>query len=422
MNEYDAIVIGGGPGGSTAGTVMARAGRKVLILERENFPRFHIGESLIPYGNDVLREIGAWEKVERNGYMPKLGAEFVLGNADVALKVWFGDVLPPHHARTYQVERSCFDSLMLEHAVEAGCEVRRKAKAESISFQPDGVTVSYRQDGEMREARASWLFDATGRDALLGRQLSLAKSDLGFAKKIATFAHFTGVYRDEGPTAGNIIIIRIGAGWFWLIPLSCGKTSVGLVQDLDHFRKTGQTPEEAFNLAVESIREVRERMANATRVSDYFHASDYTYRHEQNAGPRWFLIGDAAGFIDPIFSSGVMLALKSGQLAAKEMLAAGDGPLTERAQRRYTREVGKMATAFLGLIKMFYDDHAFEIFMNPRPHEGIKMSLSQLIAGNTDPTLLMRWHLRLFYFFCRMQRYLQIAPRRRFDAVMPKAA
>jgi len=416
MSDYDAIIIGGGPGGCTAGTVLAQAGKKVLILERERFPRFHIGESLIPYGNDVLRQIGAWEKVEQNGYMPKLGAEFILGNADVALKVWFADVLPPQHARTYQVERSCFDSLMMGHAQAAGCEVEREAKAEWVSIEEDGVTVDYRQDGALKNARARWIFDATGRDAFLGRQLNLPKSDLGCAKKIATFAHFTGVKRDDGPTAGNIIIIRLGSGWFWMIPLADGKTSVGLVQDLDHFRKTGQTPEQSFERAVATVRDAQTRMQDAVRVTDYLHASDYTYRYTQNAGSRWFLLGDASGFIDPIFSSGVMLALKSGLCAAREMLAADAQPLSLRAQKRYTRTVERMATAFLGLIKMFYDDHAFEIFMNPRPHEGIKQSLSLLIAGNTDPTPLMRWHLRLFYFFCRMQRYIPIAPRRQFES------
>lgn len=413
MNSYDAIIIGGGPGGSTAGSALARAGKKVLILERERFPRFHVGESLIPYGNDEMRAIGVWEKLEKVGFMPKLGAEFVLGNSKSSIDVLFARHLPPSYARTFQVERSRFDNLLLEHAVASGCEVWQETCVKTVSVTDAGVSVSCVKDDETREVKARWIFDASGREALLGKQLKLPKTDFGLPKKFATFAHFHGVRRNDPPADGHIIIVRLDFGWCWLIPLDAEKTSVGLVQTLDHFRSTGMEPAECFEHVVRTTKELTFRMNGTERVNEFSFAGDYTYRHLQNAGPRWMLIGDAAGFIDPIFSSGVMLAVKSGYLAASEALAADRAgvPLSPRAQRRYTRKVGQMCDVFLKMIKMFYDKDAFEVFMSPSPPTKVEQAVYNIVAGNTN--LGWRLHARvwLFYLICTLQKYFPIAPR-----------
>lgn len=424
LHDYDAILIGGGPGGSTAGNVLAQAGKRVLILEREHFPRFHVGESLIPYGNEELRAIGVWPKLERSGFMPKLGAEFVTGDSTASIRILFARHLHPDYAQTFQVERSKFDHLLLNHAVESGCEVWQGAQVKSADLSDDGVKITCVYEGETHELTARWLFDASGRDAFLGKQMQLPKTDLGMPKKFATFAHFRGVRRNDPPAHGHITVVRLDFGWFWMIPLDEEKTSIGLVQTLEHFRASGMKPEEFFEQIVATTPELQRRMGSATRASDFYFAGDYTYRHLQNAGPRWLLVGDAAGFIDPIFSSGVMLAIKSGYLAAREALAADrDGtPLTARAQARYTLEVGKMCKVFLNMIRMFYDNHSFEVFMTPCPFPGMEAAVNNLVAGNTRLGWRLRVRVWAFYAICALQRWIAIVPKLTLTSRMSRAA
>lgn len=411
--SYDAIIIGGGPGGSTAGSALARAGKKVLLLEKERFPRFKVGESLIPHGNDELRAIGVWEKLEQGGFMPKFGAEFVLGNSKASTRVLFGRHLAPRYAQTFQVERSRFDHLLLDHAISLGCEVWQETMVQSVAVSENGVVVTCVRGGETHELKARWILDASGRDAFLGKQLNLAKTDLGLPKKFATFAHFHGVLRNDAPAQGHITIVRLDFGWFWMIPLDAEKTSIGLVQSLEHFRATGMKPEEFFDHVVATTTELQRRMKDAVRVSEFYFAGDYTYRYLQNAGPRWLLIGDAAGFIDPIFSSGVMLAIKSGFKAAQEIVSAdtAGGPLTVRAQERYTKEVGKMCEVFLNLIKMFYHNQSFEVFMTPCPFKSMEAAVNNLVAGNTSLSWGLRVRVWMFYAICSLQKRFAIAPR-----------
>ncbi|MGA7213271.1 MAG: NAD(P)/FAD-dependent oxidoreductase [Terrimicrobiaceae bacterium] len=424
MNCYDAIIIGGGPGGSTAGSTLARVGRKVLILERERFPRFHIGESLIPYANEDFRAIGVWEKLENAGFMPKLGAEFVLGSSEASVRVLFARYLSPDYGRTFQVERAHFDKILLDHAERSGCEVWQQARVQSVAMNAEGASVSCVRDGEAFEVRARWLLDASGRDALLGKQLKLPRTDLGLPKKVATFAHFRGVRRNERPAHGHITVVRLQFGWCWIIPLDAEKTSVGLVQTLAHFQSSGLQPGECFERLVQSTPELRLRLGDAARITEYRSAGDYTYRYLQNAGSRWLLIGDAAGFIDPIFSSGVMLAVKSGRLAACEVLAADEKQacLSLRAQRRYTRRVGGMCEVFLRMIKMFYDDRGFEVFMTPQPPRQIERAVNNLVAGNTKLGWRLRCMVWFFYLLCAVQRFFPIVPRIKLASTAMDAA
>ena len=255
--HYDAIIIGGGPGGSTAGSVLAKAGKKILILERERFPRFHVGESLIPYANDELRAIGVWDKLMNGGFTQKLGAEFVTGNPFAMIRILFGRYLHKDYAQTFQVERARFDNLLLEHATSLGCEAWQETRVLRASLTNDCVSVTCQRNGTEQELSARWLLDASGREAFLGNQLQLPKTDLGLPKKFATFAHFRGVRRNKPPADGHITIVRLDFGWFWIIPLDAEKTSVGLVQTLEHFRATGLKPGECFEHVVASSVEAR---------------------------------------------------------------------------------------------------------------------------------------------------------------------
>jgi len=411
---YDVVVIGGGPGGSTAGALAARRGKKVLILEREKFPRFHVGESLIPFGNEVLAASGAWPKVEQAGFIVKPGADFTLGNSKGMLRLWFARSLSPRFPTTFQVERSKFDDLLLRHAADSGCEVREEAKVESVTLGEGAAPhrLAYRHEGESRTVEARWIVDASGRDAFLGRQLGLPKTDLGMAKRFATFAHFHGVLRNEGAAGGNITIVRLQDAWFWFIPLDAEKTSVGLVQRLDAFKASGLTPQASFDQAVAGSLELRYRLKKAERVGEFYTAGDYTYRHHVMAGERWILVGDAAGFIDPIFSSGVMIALRTAWIADAAMEradAAGRG-LSCGERTGYLRQVRKMTNLFLKLIRAYYDNSSFELFMNPTKWLDLTAAVNSLVSGNTRFHFGLWWRVHLFFVLCRLQKHFKIAP------------
>ena len=416
---YDVAVIGGGPGGSTAGALAARRGQKVLILEREKFPRFHVGESLIPFGNEVLAASGAWPKVEQAGFIVKPGADFTLGNSRGMLRLWFARSLSPRFPTTFQVERSKFDQLLLNHAADSGCEVREEAKVENIELGKGQTPhrVTYRQDGESRTVEARWIVDASGRDAFLGRLLRLPKTDLGMAKRFATFAHFHGVLRNEGAAGGNITIVRLQDAWFWFIPLDGEKTSVGLVQRLDAFKASGLTPQQSFEQAVASSTELRYRLKKSERVGEFYTAGDYTYRHQVMAGERWLLVGDAAGFIDPIFSSGVMIALRTARLAdaAIEEADLGNKTLSPSVRGRYLQDVRKMTNRFLRLIRAYYDNYSFELFLNSTKWLNLTAAVNSLVSGNTRFSFGLWWRIELFFILCRLQKRFKIAPRLDFS-------
>jgi flavin-dependent dehydrogenase len=405
MTAWDTIVVGGGPAGSTAAALLARAGQKVLVLERDTFPRFHIGESLIPYGNDVLHELGIWEKMEQSGFMPKFGAEFTLGNAAGFQRFRFGRNLGPRYARTFQVERARFDEILLRHAAEQGASVEESAKVSDVQITPDQVNVTYQRSGQSHQVQARWIVDASGRTSVVGRALQLPKDDLGLPKRLAIFAHFEGSHRARGDTAGDIIIVRLENAWCWLVQL------------LSDFKAAAVSPEESFQRAVAAHTELRFRLKNARPVGAFHTESDYTFRHDRAAGPRWFLTGDAAGFIDPIFSSGVMVALRSSRLAAQAILQADakSRALSPRAQKAYTRQVKKMTSSFLDMIRMFYNRDAFEVFMASNPRLDLPRGVLNLVGGNTDLSWDLRWRTWLFFALCKLQRHFKIVPRLSFD-------
>lgn len=413
VENFDVIVIGGGPGGSTTGTYLALDGKKTLILERERFPRFHIGESLLPYGNDILKETGAWEKVEKHGFMPKLGAEFCTGNNTRFHRFWFERGLGPDYAQTFQVERSRFDHVLLQHAAESGCDVREGCLVTEARLDDTSVTLLY-QDGITRhEVRARWLVDATGRDTFIGRQMNLPREPTQLAKRIATYAHFKNVFRNEGRAAGHITVARVPDGWFWFIPLDGEKTSVGYVQSVNALKRTGLKPEESFERIIRDFPELRARLDGAERVGAFHVTSDYSYRFGQFAMPRCLMVGDAAGFVDPIFSSGVLMALKSGRMAAQLISNAevAGRALTDGERKRYTKEVRRMMDVYIGMITAFYDDTSFEVFMSPAPALRIHHAVLAIIGGNTDLPFSLWWRMKAFYLICKLQRWFAISPR-----------
>lgn len=414
--SYDVIIAGGGPGGSAAAAFLAREGKRVLVLEKEHFPRFHVGESLLPYGNDVLCDLGVIDKIEAAGFLPKYGAEFCTSDRSRRLRFWFSKNLAPKYERAFQVERAKFDHLLLNHARDLGAEVHEGAKVKTLERPSENeVCVTWEKDGATHTASGAWLIDASGRDAFAAQALGFKRVATQPTRRVAIFGHFKGVFRNEGKAANHITIVRYGTGWFWFIPIDAEKTSVGMVIATTELRASKQSPEEAFAAAVAGHEELRFRMEKSERVGQLYSTGDYSYRHERFASDRVILVGDAAGFIDPIFSSGVMLALKSARRAAQLILAAGAQPLAAAQQKKYTTEVTQWMTVYSRMITAFYDRAGFEIFMNPAPILQMPKAVAHVVGGDTELSLGHRLRLEAFYFVCWLQRWFRIVPRLNFQ-------
>ncbi len=410
----DVAIIGGGPAGSAAGTRLAKAGLRVTILEKEKFPRFCIGESLLPHGNDLLKEIGVWDKLEGAGFLRKYGAEFATADGERSHRLWFGDNLAPQHEFTYQVERASFDQLLLGHARESGCRVHEETRVTSLS-QPDAAQMTLRAESPQGplELDARWIIDASGRCAFAGSRAGLRRRVTQKARRVAIYAHFEGAVRHEGKAEGHITIVRAAGGWFWLIPLAGDRMSVGLVLPSDQV-KGGSAEDLAaiFDQALASAPAAAARLRDARRTTPLRATGDYSWKFGSFATRRILLTGDAAGFVDPIFSSGVMLALRSGLRAADLLLKAEHSGRSLRPWERiaYTRRVTAWMNRYARLIRAFYDRAGFEVFMSPQPVLQIPRSVARLVGGQTEPGMADRIRLRLFDAFCRLQRRLDIVP------------
>ena len=414
---YDVAVIGGGPAGAAAGTQLAKSGKKVIILEKEKFPRFCIGESLLPHGNDLLRTIGVWTKLEKSGFLQKFGAEFCTGDTNRLQRFWFKQNLGPSHEYSYQVDRSQFDQLLLNHARETGCHVSEETRVISLDqSNPSLMTLSCERPEEAggpMKITSRWIIDASGRYAFSGSRLGLRRKSTQKKRRVAIYGHFEGVFRNSGKAAGHITIVRIPEGWFWLIPLAGNRTSVGLVIPSEFAGTSAERGvEKIFHEMVASTPEVNVRMRGAVGLQPLRVTGDYSWKFSSFATPRIILTGDAAGFVDPIFSSGIMLALKSALRASELILRAEAAHRSLRLWERirYTCEVTGWMNHYARIIGAFYDRAGFEVFMNPSPLLQIPRSIARLVGGEANPGFLDRMRLNAFLLICRVQRFWSIAP------------
>jgi flavin-dependent dehydrogenase len=407
--DWDVIIIGGGPAGSTAAITLAKAGRRVLVLEKEKFPRFHIGESMLTYSKPILEELGVMEKVASAGFMVKRGAQFWMGDGSRYVQFVFADGSFTEHSETFQVERSKFDELLLRHAAECGAVVQEECVVTDYAVEKDFARVSFRRtDGALEEVRASFIMDASGLANFTGTREKLREYYPGH-KKIAVFSHYSGVGMPEGNRTGDILIIRRRNSWFWMIPLAGGKTSVGLVMDKDELQASGKKPQEIFDYAVATTRAVKERMAEAKAVEPLHVLTDFSYRNSRLASPRLVRIGDASGFIDPIFSSGVLLALTSGRDAAGEVhKALSKGKSTSLGLRYYSWRTKRRISRYWEFIENFYKVPFSQLFFQPQPHLRMVCAINSVLAGRVSMPFAAWWRLRAFFALVWLQRYVPV--------------
>lgn len=411
---YDALVIGGGPGGSTAASFLAGGGLRVALFEREVFPRFRVGESLMPATLSLLDRMGARAAVEAAGFQVKRGATFVDEQAAVARTFYFLRGQPwPHYA--YQVTRADFDALLLAHARSRGVEVRQPARVEAAAIDAGGVTLTVHENGGPARVRGQVLIDASGRDAFVATRLGrrMPVPNLG---KVALFAHFRGAARGAGADEGNIRVHVVRDGWFWWIPLAGDLTSVGSVlhartvrEAQSHARERGDVRPEPvdgdaapsgddwlaglFAAMVERCPAVARALAGAVRVTPVHRTGNFAYRNTPVVGDRFLCVGDAVAFIDPIFSSGVYIAMQTGELAAQAVLrahAAGDFRAARFAG--YERAVWRGVTPLFRFIGKYYEPAFFDLLLRPRNVLGMVTAVLSVLSGGSF--LGMRWRTR----------------------------
>jgi flavin-dependent dehydrogenase len=382
--HVDVVVIGGGPSGSTTSTLIAQKGHSVRLFERDRFPRFHIGESLIPETYWVLKRLNMLDKMKKSHFVKKCSVQFVNSKGRLSEPFYFTDHRPHECSETWQVLRSEFDLLMLQNAEEHGVQVHQETRVREVLFEGDratGVRVQY-SDGREEIVRAKVVVDASGQSAFIASRFKLLIKDPEL-KKGAVWTYFKGAYRDTGRDEGATLVLQTTdrKGWFWYIPLHDDVMSVGIVRPFDELFAGGKDHETIYNEELDNCPEVKRRVSMGTRCDRYHATKDYSYRASRCAGDGWVLVGDAHGFLDPLYSSGVLLALKSGQLAADAVCEGLDkDDLSAEQLGSWGPEFNAGMDRMRRLVCEYYDGFSFGRFVRKHPH--FKGHLTDLLIGN----------------------------------------
>ncbi|MEO8975465.1 MAG: NAD(P)/FAD-dependent oxidoreductase [Casimicrobiaceae bacterium] len=412
--SVDAIVCGGGPGGSAIATLLAKKGHRVVLFERDRFPRFHIGESLLPWNIPLFQRVGVLDKLRSAGMLVKLGARFYHQGSNHVRPVQFVDGIDNDHPSAFQVKRADFDKLLLDHAGESGTQVFEGSRVEEVLFSEDGkrargVRVRLAGEAEASEIAAKVVIDATGRDALLSKKVGGRIRD-PLLNRSAAFAHFATFRRAEGPTGGDIIVITTPDGWWWLIPFSDGSVSVGVVMPSRRFKERSGSVEELFESAVTGAPEVRELLVGSRRTTDVKAIADYSYRTASFSGDGFCLIGDAACFLDPVFSSGVLMAMTSAELAAETIdhSLRSKGRIDAKDFRRFEKIYRRGIARFERFVHGFYEPAMLETFYTKAPNPWIERAVTTVLAGGVFfPSFKARFFTLTFRLCVVLTRGLQ---------------
>ena len=380
----DVIVVGGGPAGSTAAAFLAMRGRQVTVLEKERHPRFHIGESLLPRNLDILERLGVLDAVRGIG-VHKAGAEFVSDRSGRSCSFPFAQALDRDRIHAWQVRRSEFDALLFANAARHGATMLENTRVIDIQFGSAGErsTVTARDaNGASLVFRPRYVLDASGRDTFLASRLQLKDSNK-YNNTAAIYAHFRGVKRRPGELEGYISLHLAEDGWFWLIPLPGDVTSVGFVGNQSAWKGRHGSARDLFLARIAGSPTVAARMGDAEIASDIYSTGNYSYRARQGTGDGYLMIGDAYGFVDPMFSTGVLTAMTAGELGAQAAHTWLDDPVQgERLARRTNRELAKAMDRISWLIYRINDPVMRSLFMAPKNVFWMRDGIINMLAGN----------------------------------------
>jgi flavin-dependent dehydrogenase len=410
--DFDFAVAGGGPAGSSAAISLRQRGHSVVLFERETFPRFHIGESLLSTANDSFAALGVTKQMEAATFPAKWGARLFTHDGQNGRYVDFTCVREVTRPQTYQVCRGEFDRILLERAREVGVDVREACNVITCEFAADAaiLDVASRTDAATRRVRVRALVDATGRGGLIARKFNLRTEEPRLAN-VAIYSHYTNVPRLGGPRPDDIrLIARDDAGWFWLIPISKELTSVGVVLPKALYRRLAKgSPEETLNSTISDTPIVAELMREARQEWPVRVEKDFSYSASAYAGHRWILAGDAGSFLDPVFSTGVSIAMESGIEAAAELhraLARNDFSAASFAA--FSRRQRKRFETFRRFVVGFYTPQFRDVFFSPEPPRLIFRSVATMLAGKWNASLWTRFLNQLFFGMISIQKRFKI--------------
>ena len=399
-NSYDVIVVGGGPAGSTVATLLTRGGLRVAVFERDTFPRFHIGESLLPANLPIFDRLGCHATLRQAGFLVKPGATFCDEYEGRGSNTFTFQPTPFQPAFAYNVVRATFDDLLLQHAAHMGGVVYRQHLVKHARIGPDHVTIQvHGPGGERWEAQASLLVDASGRMTFLGASLG-KRTPLPGLGKVALFAHFRGARRDPAIPEGNIRIYLLRDGWAWWIPFADQMESVGCVLHARVVKERSGSVEALFDEVLASSARLTQGLAGAQRLTPVHTAANFSYRIAPFVGDRHLAIGDASGFVDPIFSTGVFLAMRSAELAADAILHAFHRQDFCAGQfRSYETRFHRVIAPFLALVRRFYDPTFLDLLFSPQPPAHLLRSVLWVLSGAAfdHRPLWLRSGLQLFF-------------------------
>ncbi len=382
--QFDVAVIGGGPAGAAAATLLQKQGHRCIIVEHSKFPRYHIGESLIPHSYQTLNRLGLLDHLRRSAFPVKHSVRFVSQSGKASSPFYFHETIEGEGAQTWQVERSEFDQMCLDNAQQSGVEVMQPASVKQVLFEGEqavGLNVNT-ISGKNFEIRSKVIVDASGRVGLLGKQLKLREEVPGLNKS-SVWAYYKGGKRRDGIDAGETTIFMIPErGWFWYIPMSNDVVSVGVVASPDYLFQGSREFEPAFEREIQKCPGLVDCLENASKASPIHGLRRLAYRHRQLAGPGWVMIGDAAAFLDPIYSSGLFLALGSAEMAADsihEGLVSSN--LTAHQLGSHLPPLSQGIEVIRRLIMAFYDENfSFAKFVDRFPQQ--RAALIDCLVGD----------------------------------------